>query len=195
MLIFFLHDIGIFCLPNPVMDEDGHYKSFEEVFGTNTGEYLSPSEVESKQKTKSKSLPFNATQQHVKNVNLVIQCGECEMWRIILSKKKLNPQNFILLNRIVEDISYTCGTSLNDLDLPAELESVCIKPHRCYDPMEKLYYSCGFEPICYYCAKDVPEEGQPDEQYPMCHVCQSQGKAVVFRPGRKRLRPHEDQEH
>lgn len=176
------------------MDEDGHYKSFEEVLGTNTGESLCPSEVESRQKSKSaKSLPFNATQQHVKNVNLVIQCGECEMWRIIYSKKKLNPQDSSLLEQIVDDISYTCGTSLSDLDLPSTLESasVCVKPHRCYDPMEKLYYSCGFQSICFYCAKDVPEADLPcdqQSQYPICHVCQSQGKPLVFRPGRKRQR-------
>ena len=99
------------------------------------------------------TLPFNVTQQHVKIVNLVIQCKECEMWRLLLSKRKLSPQSFKKLEKIIEDMSYTCGATFEDITMPEGLESVCIKVHNWYDPIEKLYYLCGFEPICIYCGK------------------------------------------
>ena len=84
-----------------------------------------------------KSLPFNATQQHVKNVNMVIQCEECEMWRIVYSKKKLDPQSLSVLEKIMDDVVYTCGTTFDELDLSPTLQSVCVRIVHCNDPMEK----------------------------------------------------------
>ena len=66
------------------------------------------------------------------------------MWRLLLSKRKLSPQSFKKLENIIEDMSYTCGATFEDITMPEGLESVCIKVHNCYDPIEKLYYSCGF---------------------------------------------------
>ena len=54
-------------------------------------------------------------------------------------------------------MSYTCGATFEDITMPEGLESVCIKVHNCYDPIEKLYYSCGFVanaenyPQCLHC--------------------------------------------
>ena len=64
---------GIHCLPDPVMNDDGHYHSFCGVYGTSTSEKDLPTAALGKQK---KTFPFNATQQHVKNVNLLIQCED-----------------------------------------------------------------------------------------------------------------------
>ena len=56
-------------------------------------------------------------------------------------------------------MAYTCGVTFSDLDLPGRLKNVCVKDHRCNDPIEKLYYSCGFKPVCCYCASnDVGED-------------------------------------
>ena len=89
--------------------------------------------------------------QHVKNVSMVIQCEECEMWRIVYSKKKLDPQSITLLEEILDDIVYTCDTTFDELELPTSLKTVYVKTHHCFDPMEKVYYSCSiFTPICYY---------------------------------------------
>ena len=58
------------------MNDDCHYHSFYEVYGTSTTEKDLPTAALDKQK---KTFPFNATQQHVKNVNLLIQCEDCDM--------------------------------------------------------------------------------------------------------------------
>lgn len=63
--------------------------------------------------SQKKTVPFNVTQQHVKNVNLVIQCEECEMWRLFFSKKKLSPAFVLQLENIIEDVSYTCGATFD----------------------------------------------------------------------------------
>ena len=44
-----------------------------------------------------------------------------------------------------------------------------IREHNCFDPVEKLYYSAGFEPICIYCAAEGVEER--DGFYPKCSAC------------------------
>jgi hypothetical protein len=58
---------------------------------------------------------------------MVIQCEECEMWRVIYSRKKLDPQNLCLLEKILEDVVYTYGTTFDELDLPPSLSTVCIR--------------------------------------------------------------------
>ena len=169
-MLFLYIVLGVHKLPDPVLNEDGHYEPFETVYGavTSKNDHQIPSVGKFKQR---KSLPFNVTQQHVKSVNLVIECEECEMWRLLLSKRKLSPQSFKKLEKIIEDMSYTCGATFEDITMPEGLESVCIKVHNCYDPIEKLYYSCGFEPICIYCGK--VEVQVHAENYPQCLDCTS----------------------
>ena len=76
-------------LPLPIPSEDGHCLSFAEVFCEKiTGEHR-PSLL--KKPSKSNSLPFYASVQHVKNCQMVIQCENCDLWRIIFSKYKLKP--------------------------------------------------------------------------------------------------------
>jgi hypothetical protein len=159
---------GIHKLPDPVLNDDGHYSSFDEVYGLCTSESDCPSVAEFKRK---KTLNFNATQQHVKNVNMLVQCEECELWRLLYSKKKIDPKNISFLEKIVADITYRCGATFDDLQLPTELQSVCVKVHQCYDPMEKLSYSCGFPIVCYYCARDLNESVTSSEYYPQSSHC------------------------
>ena len=163
--------VGIHDLPDPLINDDGHYHS--EVIGTSTTEKDLPSGSISKQK---KSIPFNVTQQHVKNVKLLIQCEECDMWRLVLSKSKLSPQSVDKLSNILDNISYTCGATFSDVLMPDDLSSVCIRVHKCYDPVEKLYYSCGFtDLICIYCSKTLPsaDDLTTTEHYPQCSNCSS----------------------
>ena len=47
-----------------------------------------------------------------------------------------------------------CGTHLEG-DLPP----VLLKIHCCYDPMESLYYSCGYKNICVYCSTEDEDPG------------------------------------
>ena len=62
------------------MNDDGHYHSFSE-HGTSMNLTADPAAATANLTTKSKkaAMPFTITQQHVKNVSLVIQCEECEM--------------------------------------------------------------------------------------------------------------------
>ncbi len=102
---------------------------------------------------------------------------ECDLWRLLFCLHKLTIQERSLLQNILEDISYSCGATLEQLDLQGRLEGVCVKAHACNDPMEKLYYSCGFEPVCYYCGallEDIVDF------YPQCDSCSSKPK--IARP-------------
>ena len=78
--------LDLSVLPNPVIGEDSHYASFSTVFGKDTSGSIPPS-LNSKKQKGTQSLGFNATQQHAKNTNTVIQCEECGMWRLVFSKK------------------------------------------------------------------------------------------------------------
>lgn len=72
---------------------------------------------------------------------------------------------------MLEDISYTCGATFEDITMP---EDVCIRFHRCFDPVEKLYYSSGFqEPICIYCSKTLldVDVSTISNVYPRCTDC------------------------
>ena len=123
-----------------------------------------------KTKSHSKSIGFYASQQHVKNVDMVIQCEECEMWRLLYCQHKLTIQERAAFQNILDNISYTCGATLDDLDLPDRLAGICVNDH-CYDIMvEKLYYSCGYEPICIYCSSEDVEDNT--EFFPQCRECE-----------------------
>ena len=79
---------NIHHLPDPTPGEEGHYASFEDVYGTPTTERHRPSlQV---RKGRQKTLPFTAIVQHVKNIDIMVQCEECQMWRLLYSKHKLN---------------------------------------------------------------------------------------------------------
>ena len=95
-----------------------------------------------------KTLPFVASIQHAKNVNLMVQCEECGTWRLIYSKKKLSSQTKSELERKLSNLDFSCGASTSDMDLPDELSNVHFRDLRCEDPVEKLYYSMGYEQIC-----------------------------------------------
>ena len=76
-------------LPFPVSGDDGHYRPFSEVVGMETSEEHRPS-LKKAPKAKAKSLPFYASVQHVKNTLLMLQCEECNMWRLVYSKYKFS---------------------------------------------------------------------------------------------------------
>ena len=76
-------------LPDPT-PKDGHYKSFDELYGTPTTETHRPS----LQKTVAKGhgIPFNPTAQTAKNTKLVVEREECGKWRVLYSKHVLKKQ-------------------------------------------------------------------------------------------------------
>ena len=86
-----------------------------------------------------KSLPFSVSKQHVKNVDMMLQCDECGLWRLLYCKRKLK-QERELLERELDGLMYTCGTSLQDLKLDPPLDEVYIRDITCADHIEKLLF-------------------------------------------------------
>ena len=127
-------------LPDPVPGPQDHYKKFSEVFGTKTTEEHRPSSK--KRSSKDKTLPFSAGVQHVKNIDMMLMCDECEMCRLLYAKRKLKKQERIEVEQGLNGLSFSCGAQLQDSDLPHYLkEIVFVRKLACEDPVEKLYYS------------------------------------------------------
>ena len=53
-----------------------------------------------------------------------------------------------LSHQLLDNYSYTCGFSLQDIELPQPFREVYIRNINCYEPIEMLYYSAGYDPIC-----------------------------------------------
>ena len=97
--------------------------------------------------------------QHAKNANILLQCDECEKWRLVYSLKKLTIVQRNQLMVALDGMSFSCGAPVETLDLPDGLPVVFVRGLSCSDPTEKLYYSVGHEAICYYCgAEQIIEE-------------------------------------
>ena len=107
------------------------------MYGEATTEQHRPSLQPSSRK--KKTLPFIASIQHVRNVNVMVQCELCGMWRLLYSKHKLNSQATKTLECELENISFSCGADLSTFELPITLKEVCARQLNCNDPVEKLY--------------------------------------------------------
>lgn len=103
----------------------------------------------------------------MKNVKLLVQCEECDKWRLLFCKHKLNVEVFRLEN-VVDEVSYSCGVTFHDLVLTDCLANVSVMDHICQDPIEKLYYFCGFEPISIHCASESVEDTLDSTFLPQC---------------------------
>jgi len=57
---------------------------------------------------------------------------------------------------LLDNYSYTCSSSLQNIKLSSRtIQGVYIRNISCYEPIEKLYYSAGYDPICIYYAEEV----------------------------------------
>ena len=45
----------------------------------------------------------------MKNVGLLVQCEECEKWRLLFCKHKLKPDELSKLKKILEEVSLLWG--------------------------------------------------------------------------------------
>ena len=78
------------------------------------------------------------------------------------------------LKAILDDVSYSCGASFEDIEFFDGLESVCIRDHNnyyCDDPVERLHYSAEYDAICYCCASENVSSEAPTDVYPLCSNC------------------------
>ena len=67
---------------------------------------------------RKKTLSFSPSKQHVLNVDTMVQCEECNMWRLLFSRRKLSVRDKKQLQDILADTAYTCGATLEKIDLP-----------------------------------------------------------------------------
>ena len=158
-------------LLDPIPGIDGHYKSFEVVFKTpTTEEYHHPSC--SGKKTKGKTLPFRASVQHVCNTEMMLQCEECCMWRLVYAKRKLKAEEKVQLDRSLSDMLFSCGAQLQDADIPPNLQDVVfVRELSCDEPIERLYYAAKFADICIHCASPVSSWSDTEKYNPQCDGC------------------------
>ena len=157
-------------LPDPMLGSDGHYSPFEDAFNSSTTEKDRPSLQSQKKK---KFLSYSPVKQHTVNVGLVLQCDECNKWRLLFSKRSLPFHDRQELERLLSDISYTCGARIDDLQLPERLTCVKIRAHQCSDPIERLYYSAYPDDIlCIHCGStENIVEREDTAVYPFCTAC------------------------
>ena len=52
----------------------------------------------------------------------MLQCEECDLWRLIFSKRKLTVRDKAELQAILDDVAFTCGATLDTLDLPESFQ-------------------------------------------------------------------------
>ena len=154
--------------PDPVPADNDHYLSFDTIYGKDTLEEHCPSLK--KKSSKEKTLPFHGKLQHVRNANLMLECEECGMWRLIYAKTKLTKAQRKILQTTLDGMSFSCGAPLQELDLPSDLiNNVFVRNMNCHEPIEALYYSAKYEAICVYCAK--PQRFTDEKLYPQCSDC------------------------
>ena len=94
------------------------------------------------------------------------------MWQLVYATRKLKAAEIHKLRMALDDLSFSCGASLQDSEIPSELkELVYVRNMHCNEPIEKLYYSVKFEDICIYCAEKVPPWSENNPHYPQCDDC------------------------
>ena len=143
-------------LPFPVPSTDGHYQPFIEAYNKpSSSEEHRPSAFT---KRPRRSVPIPTSVQHAKNTNLMVQCEECAMWRLVYAEKKLSVQLRKRLEKKLHFYTFSCGATFADLELEDDFTLVYVQDISCDDPIEKLYYSAGYEPICIYCGQEVTED-------------------------------------
>ena len=122
---------------------------------------------------KKKCLSYSPVKQHAVNVGLVLQCDECNKWRLLFSKRSLPFHDRQELERLLSDVSYTCGARIDDLQLPERLMCVEIRAHQCSDSIETLYYSAYPDDIlCIHCGStENIVEREDTAVYPFCTAC------------------------
>ena len=100
-----------------------HYRSFEELYGTQTTENHRPSFVNAEAKTKrgrkkstrtKHTMPFCPFAVCAKNVGITVNCIECEKPRLLFSAKKLSEKDKTILRGFLDTIFYTCSISFHN---------------------------------------------------------------------------------
>ena len=89
------------------------------------------------------------------------------MWRLVYSPRKLSAHHRDVLQKKLEEYTFSCGAKLSDLEL--EVPDVYVRDAMCFEPIERLYYSAGYPPICVYCGQDQTPDNA--DLFPQCESC------------------------
>ena len=176
--------INLHHLPDPIPDGD-HYKDFDQLYGK--GETTEEHRPSLKEPGKTSSgIPFTPTAQFSKNVDRLIQCHECDKWRLIYSKKALNAAEKKEVEKILEDIQYSCGSGLQNIehDDSSVLHKIFTRLNlSCLSPIEIPYYTNNkTEPLCFYCSsEDIDSSKDFCDCYPMCNQCIASKRPPVLK--------------
>ena len=104
-----------------------------------------PSKIEDPSKADRK-IPFTPTAQTAKNVGLLMKCDECSKPRLLHAKRKLQANKLNELKRVLNDLLYSCGSSLTELDEEIAddiVNTVFVQENlSCNQTIELPYYSC-----------------------------------------------------
>jgi len=59
----------------------------------------------------------------------MLQCEECDLWRLVYSRRKLSIKEKEELQDVFDDVSYICGVTIQELDLPENLSfmHICLR--------------------------------------------------------------------
>ena len=83
------------------------------------------------------------------NVDMMLQCDECDSWRLLYSHNKLSRKERKDLEDVLAEDSFSCGAPVQDLDLPGKLAHMYVQELSCGDPVEKLYYTAKYPPFVF----------------------------------------------
>ena len=173
-------------LPDPVPKGE-HYEPFSDLYGKVTTEQHRPSLKEAQ--SKSHGMPFTPTAQYAKNTMMTINCSECMKPRVCYAKRKLKENVRRKFIRILEDLQYTCGSSLDDIedeDPDSPVNVVKVRGNLVCDSLiEVPYFGANHKAICIYCAQNSDlcvDKGF----YPICKNCVNlKKKKVAKRAGKE----------
>jgi len=105
-------------LPDPMPGTEEYFKVFPCVWN------LRAQTFKQTRLSKDKSLPLSASIQHVKNIDMMIMCDECEMWHLLYAKRKLKKHERKEVEKGLNGLSFSYGAQLQDTDLPDYLKEV-----------------------------------------------------------------------
>ena len=110
---------------------------------------------------------------------MMLQFEECRQWRLIFARKKLTHTQKEKLKRVLDHISFPCGTQLQDYFnlLQDIMDTAFMRNLDCNEPIERLYHSVKFADICMYCSlKNVTPLNDTEVVYPQCESCSEKNK-------------------
>ena len=166
-------------LPDPVLNETKeHYKSYNEVKGTETNESDRPTLKAKPMKEKGlnfgKNAELNVTQENpeidvheeefgvpapdahlciTQNATAIVECVECRKPRVVYSHHKLTDRQLMSFTISISDYEYTCGSPLLPPTNSMYKKVMCRLNVTCNSHVELAYYGSGLGQldICSVC--------------------------------------------